>query len=271
MTWVVRIVVGLGCAWLLVVVLAGLFQRQLIHLPDTSTPPTPPDVTPVEVATADGLLLSHWWLSAGDEAAATVLVLPGNAGNRGLRLPLARGLVGRGYDVLLVEHRGYGGNPGRPSEDGLLADAVAARDHLVEGLDADADAVVHLGESLGSAVAARLSAEVAPAALVLRSPFPSLVEVGRRHYPFLPVGTVLRDRFETSRHLDGVAAPTLVVAGGADRIVPAELSREVAEVAGAELEVLAGADHNDPALLDGDRYLETVDAFVRRVLEPGGG
>lgn len=271
MTWIVRIVLGLGCLWVLIVVLAALLQRQLIHLPDTSTPPTPPDATPVQVTTEDGLLLTHWWFAAPGGAASTVLVLPGNAGNRGLRLPLARGLVDRGHDVLLVEHRGYGGNPGRPSEDGLVADAGAVRGHLVDELGADPGAIVHLGESLGSAVAARLSVDAAPAALVLRSPFPSLVDVGRRHYPFLPVGTLLRDRFETARHLEDVAAPMLVVAGEADRIVPFELSREVAEMAGAELEALPGVDHNDRALLDGDRYLDAVDDFVRRVIAADGG
>jgi uncharacterized protein len=270
-SWLVRVLAGVGCAWLLVVVLAAAFQRQLIHLPDTSVPPTPDDVTPVEVTTEDGLTLTHWWLATDVPATATVLVLPGNAGNRGLRLPLARGLADRGHDVLLVEHRGYGGNPGRPDEDGLVRDAVAARDHLVDELGVAADRVVHLGESLGSSVAARLSAEAPPAALVLRSPFPSLVDVGRRHYPFLPVGTLLWDRFETARHLERVTAPALVVAGDADRIIPVELSREVAEGADAEVVVLEGVDHNDRALVDGERYLDAVDAFLLGVLDAGGG
>jgi uncharacterized protein len=270
-TWLVRMLVGLAGAWMLVVVLAVVFQRQLIHLPDTSTPPTPDGVTSLAVTTADGLTLTHWWLPADGDPVGTVLVLPGNAGNRALRVPLARGLNDRGHDVLLVEHRGYGGNPGRPSEDGLVADAIAARDHLVDDLGADPATVVHLGESLGSAVAARLSVEAAPAALVLRSPFPSLVDVGRRHYPFLPVGTLLRDRFETAHHLERVSAPTLVVAGEADAIVPVELSREVAAQAGAELEVLPGVDHNDRELLDGERYLDAVDAFTRTALGRDGG
>ncbi len=111
--------------------------------------------------------------SPHERPVSTVLVAPGNAGNRALRLPLARGLVARGHAVLLLEHRGYGGNPGSPNEAGLAADALAARDHLESRSEVDADRIVHLGESLGSAVAARLSAEREPLAVVLRSPFPS--------------------------------------------------------------------------------------------------
>lgn len=259
-----RLVVGALIVWLAVVVLAALFQRQLIHLPDTSSPPVPAGVEQVRFHTGDGLELVSWFLAAEGEPVSTVLVAPGNAGNRALRLPLARGLAARGHAVLLLEHRGYGGNPGSPSEAGLHADAVAARAHLTSRDDVDPRRIVHLGESLGTAVAARLSVDAPAAAVVLRSPFPSLVEVGRRQFPILPVGTLLRDRFATSEHIGVVDAPVLVVAGDADGTVPLELSREVAARAGAELVIVPGADHNDRALLDGDRYLDAVDAFVRR-------
>lgn len=267
MVTLLRIVLGLLGVWVLLVVLAAVFQRQLIHLPDTSAPVRPPDVEAVELRTDDGLTLVSWFLTTDDEPVSTVLVAPGNAGNRELRLPLARGLVARGHAVLLLEHRGYGGNPGSPSEGGLRADAAAARAHLEAREDVADDRIVHLGESLGSAVAAGLSVDAPPAALVLRSPFPSLVEVGRHHYRFLPVGALLRDRFPTAEHLAAVDAPVLVVAGDADGIVPFDLSREVASGAGAQLEVIEGAGHNDRALLDGDRYLDAVDAFVRGSLD----
>jgi uncharacterized protein len=259
---ILRLVLGLLVAYVAVAAAAFAFQRQLIHLPDTSTPAAPPDVEEVTYRTDDGLELAAWFVAAEDPI-STVLVAPGNAGNRGLRLPLARGLVERGHAVLLVEHRGYGGNPGRPSEAGLHADVLAARTHLEDRGDVEEDAIVHLGESLGSAVVAGLSVEREPAALVLRSPFPELADVARRQLPFLPVRTLLRDRFRTATHLEQVAAPTLVVAGDADRTVPHELSAEVASVAGAELVTVPDADHNDRELLSGATYLDAVDAFVR--------
>lgn len=266
---IVRIVLVVAVAWVLVVVLAAVFQRQIIHLPDTSLPPVPDDVVEVTLTTDDGLTLTSWLLEAADDPVSTILVAPGNAGNRGLRLPLARGLVMRGHDVLLLEHRGYGGNPGSPDEDGLAADASAAHRFLVDEREIDPARLVHLGESLGSAVAARLTAGAPSAGLVLRSPFPSLVEVGRRQFPFLPVATLLRDRFATSEALDDVTVPVLVVAGESDRTVPFELSDEVAERSGAELVSLPGVDHNDRELLDGERYLDAVDRFARSAVGSG--
>lgn len=259
--------VVLVSAWLVVVALAAVFQRQLIYLPTRSAPAPPDDVEPVTFTTAEGLELSAWLL-APPEPVTTVLVAPGNAGNRALRLPLARGLVERGHAVLLLEYRGYGGNPGRPSEEGLVADARAARRHLDRRDDVDPARIVYLGESVGTAVAAALAVEAPPAALVLRSPFPELAAVGRSAYPFLPVGTLLRERFPVTDHLSGYPGPVLVVAGDADSIVPTELSRQVATAADAELVLIEGADHNDLALLSGDRYLDAVERFLREAVSP---
>lgn len=258
---VIRLALVLVGAWLLVVLLAWTFQRQLIFLPDSSAPTPPAGVEELRATTSDGLEVTSWFVPADGAPLGHVAVTPGNAGNRALRLPLAAGLAARGYDVLLVDYRGYGGNPGRPSEAGLYADALAAHEVLVARDGVDPDRVVILGESIGTAPAAFLAAERGPAALVLRSPFPDLGEVGARAYPFLPVRTLLRDRFEVGDHLDAYDGPVLVVAGGADRIVPEHVSRMVQQRHSTELLLFDDAGHNDRALLDGDDYLDAVAAF----------
>jgi uncharacterized protein len=253
-------------AWLLLVVAAWGLQRHLVYLPDRSRPAAPADPRLEEVTfdTADGLRLDGWFLAVDPVAprsGVTVLVCNGNAGNRAARLPLARALAAAGHQVLLFDYRGYGGNPGRPTEEGLVADARAAAEHL--RARPDVDRLAYYGESIGAGVAAALAAVSPPDALVLRSPFPALADVGRRHYPFLPVRSLLRERFPTSAHLSRYDGPVLVLAGGADRIVPPALSAEVAAGAGASLHVLEGADHNDRALLDGAEAVRRVDAFLR--------
>ena len=246
-------------------VLAWVFQRQLLYLPDTAEPAAPDDVEAVTLTTADGLELTAWFLGV-DDPVSTVLVTPGNAGNRDLRLPLARGLQERGHQVLLLDYRGYGGNPGSPDQDGLLADAAAAHDHLVARDDVDPDRLVHLGESVGTGVAAGTSAQRPPAAVVLRSPFPELADAAASAYPFLPVRTLLRDRLPVTGALQPLDLPVLVVAGTADRIVPFDLSEQVAADLDAQLLALDGVDHNDRELLDGARYLDAVDGFLREVV-----
>jgi uncharacterized protein len=123
---------------------------------------------------------------------------------------LARALAGAGLAVLLFDYRGYGGNPGRPSEQGLARDVRAAHRFLIDEAEVAPTRLLYFGESLGAAVVSELASEHPPAGLVLRSPFVDLASVGRVHYPFLPVRTLLRDRYPLADQLAGVKVPTTV-------------------------------------------------------------
>jgi uncharacterized protein len=116
---------------ILVAVLLALLaaaQRKLIYFP-SSAAGTPgrsglPHAEPVTYETEDGLTLQGWFVPAANgenarQRAPAVLFLPGNAGHRAMRAPLAARLSERGLAVLLVDYRGYGDNPGSPSEEAL--------------------------------------------------------------------------------------------------------------------------------------------------------
>ena len=259
---------ALGLLW--------LFQRRLLYFPTPGPVPPAASVLPgaedVTFETADGLRLAGWFVPAppGGPAARVgrarpaVLVCNGNGGDRSMRAPLAAALSRMGLAVLLFDYRGYGGNPGHPTEEGLAADAGAALGYLAGRPEVDPERVIYFGESLGAAVALRLATERPPAALVLRSPFASLAEVGRRHYPVLPVSLLLRDRYDSAALAGRLDAPLLVVAGGRDQIVPASHSRRLFEAAPQpkRLVVLDGADHNDDELLAGARLLAELRTFL---------
>jgi uncharacterized protein len=172
--------------------------------------------------------------------------------------------------VLLFDYRGYAANPGSPTEDGLARDARAAYRFLVDEAGFPAERLLYYGESLGAAVVAELATEHPPAGLVLRSPFVDLAAVGRVHYPFLPVGTLLKDRYPVADRLAEIEAPVTVVYGSEDSIVPPEQSRAVARAAPrlAGIVRVDGAGHNDAALLDGK---ELIQAIVELGEEVGGG
>lgn len=253
-------VVPVGMLWAL--------QRQLIYFPDAR--PVPPAAYAIEGArdvtlrTADGLELNAWFIPAAgtEDTAMAVLVAPGNGGNRAGRARFAEELSSRGMAVLLMDYRGYGGNPGTPSEEGLAADADAAVDALAEQ-GYPPHQTIYFGESLGSGVVAALQARHPPAGVVLRSPFTELADVGAHHYPWLPVRALLRDQFPVLDHLAGSDVPVTVIYGDRDSVVPTELSARVADEAPALVErVVLHADHNEPVMF-GPQVAAAVERMAR--------
>jgi uncharacterized protein len=259
----------LGSAWLL--------QRRMIYLPSAEPVPEASAViagaTDVTLLTSDGLRLGAWFVPAqrAVDREAAVLLAPGNAGSRAGRAPLAQALAGRGLSVLLMDYRGYGGNPGSPTEEGLARDVRAARSYLLEEAGYSADRLLYFGESLGTGVVVELATEHPPAGMVLRSPYVDLAALGQEHYPYLPIRLLLRDRFPLRDQLRTLQTPVSVVYGSADSIVPATQSRSVAQAAPAlvdEVEIV-GADHNDRVLLDGRAVVDAVVRLADRAIQAG--
>jgi len=256
----------------LVVALLAFFwlaQRRMMYFPSSGVP-SPAQVSlerteAVSFATDDGLTLGGWFVRAGGPPAGTVIVFNGNAGHRGYRAELGARLSAEGLSVLLFDYRGFGDNPGTPTEEGLALDARAARRYVLSRGDVDARRLVYFGESLGSGVAVRLAVEHPPHGLILRSPFTSFVDVGRYHYPILPVRWLLRDRYPSLERIGKIGSPLLVIAGSNDTIIPVSLSRRLFEAAREpkRLVIIEGADHNDEALFAGSEVVGAVMGFLR--------
>jgi fermentation-respiration switch protein FrsA (DUF1100 family) len=244
-------------------------QRRLIYFPAPGPVPSAAELQPggrdVVLDTEDGIRLGAWYLPApGGEPGPAVLICNGNAGDRSMRASLAAGLSRLGLSVLAFDYRGYGGNRGRPSEGGLAADARAAQAWLAAQPEVDSDRIAYFGESLGAAVAVGLAVQRPPAALVLRSPFTSLADVGAVHYPWLPIRRLLLDRYPSIERIASVHAPLLVIAGDRDDIVPVSLSRRLydAAVEPKRFVLVPGAGHNDPELLDGSQMVDEIEGFL---------
>lgn len=242
------------------------FQRRLLYYPDRARPEPGrcggADMMIVEYVTADGLRLKGWYRPPLDRRAPVLVHFHGNAGHIGDRAPLMRPYLDAGFGVLLAEYRGYGGNPGRPTEPGLHADGCAALDFVLrQGVTPDR--VVLYGESLGSGVAVRLAAERRVAALVLEAPFTSAADVGASAYPFLPVRLLMLDRFDSLSRIGAIGAPLLVLHGERDATVPVAHGRRVLAAARAPKAGLfyAEAGHSD---LHDFGIAEEVMAFLAR-------
>lgn len=265
MSWLIPVAVVVV---VLLILWAG--QRQLMYFPFGQLPTLASlgvdDVEAVAFTTGDSVRLSGWFFRAGPGTKATVIVFNGNAGNRAYRVPLAIALRRLGLQILLFDYRGFGGNPGAPTEQGLAMDARAAREFLIRQRQVDPGQFIYFGESLGTGVAVSLAIEHPPAALILRSPFTSMADVGQHHYWWLPVRRLIRDRYDSLSVISQLRAPLLVIAGERDSIVPAEFSRRLYEAAPQPKMFVSipDADHNDHELLAGDTMIDAIASFLSR-------
>jgi pimeloyl-ACP methyl ester carboxylesterase len=198
-----------------------------------------PSAREVFIESADGKKL-HAWHQAG---APLVLYFGGNAEDVSWMLEdAARRVPGAGW--LLVSYRGYGGSEGAPSEASIKADALRWYDYAARELKPKEIAV--FGRSLGSGAAVFLASQRSISKVVLVTPFDSLVEVAKRHYPFLPVNLMLRHRFDSIGQASAIKAPLLCIAAARDEIIPSAHARKLYDAWGGEKRwvELEGAGHN---------------------------
>lgn len=237
-------------------VLIAAFQRSLIYhpfqvtaLPAAEAPLPPGSVHDVTLESKVGTL--HGWhtLPQGERAETraeiderlaaarfVVLYFSGNAAHRGYRSEEMRLLGRAGAHTFLFDYRGYGENPGSPSENGINEDAHAAWEYLTQERTIPAGKIVLCGESLGGGVATRLAGELCaagtpPGGLILRSTFSSLIDAAGYHFPWLPVRLLLIDRFRSDHWIMQVTCPILSIHGTLDDIVPMRLGQRLFSLA----------------------------------------
>ncbi len=266
--------------YLAVVVMLAFLQRRLIYLPTRQPQITPQAanlppgrVQTITLTTVDGLQLRGWHLAPEGDAVdgdtgpdappelgdrLVVMYFPGNAGHRAWRVDDFALFTRLGCEVLAFDYRGYGDNPGSPSERLLAADATSAWNYATDVRRIDPKRLILVGESLGGGVAVRLAAEqsaagVPPGGLVLRATFDRLPNVAAYHCPWLPVRWVMVERYPSIERIRQMTCPILQMHGNRDTIIPLQLGRRLfdaappqsAEGVAKRFVELDGADHND--------------------------
>lgn len=228
--------------------LASLEPALIYHQDRARTPPLEAGlrgVDEVELKTPDGNTLIAW-RSPPAPGRPTILYFHGNGASLANRAHRITRFQLAGLGVFMMTYRGYGGSTGRPTERDNVADAKRAYDHLIKAGLKPQD-IVLFGESLGTGVAVQVAAAKEVRGIILDSPYTSMLDLANAHYPILPAGLVMKDRYETMRFIDQVSAPLLVVHGVDDRVIPIEMGRRVlagAQVPKQMLEV-PGAGHVD--------------------------
>jgi fermentation-respiration switch protein FrsA (DUF1100 family) len=262
-------ILGVAVAtYLAALALLFLFQRNLIFVPN-QTRPSPVEASldglmeEVRYKTADGLELMAWFRPPMDNRPMLVF-FHGNAGNIGHRAYRLPPFLEAGYGILLVEYRGYGGNPGKPSEAGFDEDGRAALDFLAaRGIDGGR--LILYGESLGSGVAVRMASERPCGALILESPYTSVADVAQDRYWMFPVRALVLDRFDSLSRIGQARCPVLIMHGEHDRIVPIKFGRALFDAAREPKEFKHYPDGGHTDLIEQGGNGAALD-FVRRMV-----
>ena len=180
--------------------------------------------TEVETQTKEGFILTHWYAKQGSPY---IVVFHGNAGNIEGRAYGFQFLVDQGCSVLLASYRGYGLNPGKPTEKHFIKDSALVLEWLLKEEGISSKELILFGESLGSGVAIALAGEYPVKALIFDSAFSSVADVGQSVYPFVPVRLLLKDSWDSLSRIQKVKAPTLFIHAKKDSMVPFRLGQKL--------------------------------------------
>lgn len=263
---IAKLVAGLALAYGLVVLLITLLEPRLVYprpqadRAQLGALASQAGATELTVVSSDGLPLYAWRF---DGEGPLVLYFSGNGSTVGAPLPHYRRLNEAGFGLLHVNYRGYPGSPGEPSEPGLIRDALAAWDRA--RMTHEAKDIVIMGRSLGGGVALALAASLdeEPRAIVIESSFTSAVRVAQQTWSWLPVGWLMKNRWDSLGRAGELDLPALVLHSRDDEMIRVEHGRELSQALGAEYVELEGLGHNDDLLAQPEAW--------RAFLEISGG
>lgn len=244
--------------------------NQYIFYPEKTLWRTPADIgLPYEtiwLRTEDGVRI-HGWLIPHIDAPATILFFHGNAGTIADRLDNARLLYEAGWQIFLLDYRGFGRSEGTPSEQGTYRDARAvwewARTELRGYL-------VLFGRSLGGAVAIWLAAQedVTPTALIVENTFTRGRDITQQVLPIPGLAHLLPDFYPSIDRIKRITCPKLIIHGEEDELIPVEHGRRLYEAAPPpkDLYLVPGGHHNDTWLVGGQAYLDRLSSFINSAI-----
>ncbi|HTT98476.1 MAG TPA: alpha/beta hydrolase [Rhizomicrobium sp.] len=259
------LVAALVITYLAIFALLFVYQRSFLFFGGRHEVAMNPAYHAVRIREAGGVTLRLWETAVGKPHAPVVVFFYGNAGTLSDFQGIGEALHDEGYTIVLASYRGYSGNPGLPSEDGLMDDARS----ILKSLPTDHGPIILWGQSLGSGVAARMASEGRADALILQSPYTAVVDVAARRFPIYPVRWVMRDRFNTLALVPKIKMPVLIMHGTKDDVVPFDMGVTLSHRFGAEATFVAipNRGHNDLGIGDllpiADKWLKGHIAWPR--------
>ena len=219
--------------YFLILVFLYFYQRNLLYHPNENNylnDKLMVQVEKIKVGTNDNIDLLGWYYQKDIKKFKTILFFHGNAGSLENRIHKLNHFKDMNINFLIIAWRGFSGNKGKPSEEGLYEDGDSSIQWLLNKGIKETDIIIY-GESLGTGVATHLSQNRNFAGLILETPFTSMVDAAKIFYPYIPVKFLLKDKFENKKKIKNIDLPILVMHGEADQIVPFSMGKKMFELA----------------------------------------
>ena len=236
MNYFTTIILALVSFYILLLTIVFFFQRNLLYHPSVDNylkdqvTNVPTEIEKVKIATLDNINLVAWFYNKNIEKFKTILFFHGNAGSLENRTYKLNHFKDLNVNFLIIAWRGFSGNAGKPNETGLYRDGASAIKWLKLRGVTEKNIILY-GESLGTGVAIEVAQNKNYAGIILESPYTSMVNVGKKYYPFFPVSLLLKDKFESYKKIKKVSVPILVLHGKEDKIVPFSMGKKIYELA----------------------------------------
>jgi len=260
-------ILALVLFYILLSIVVFFFQRNLLYHPSVDNyhkdevTNEPTEIEKVKITTVDNINLVAWFYNKNIEKFKTILFFHGNAGSLENRTYKLNHFKDLNVNFLIIAWRGFNGNKGKPNEMGLYEDAKSAIQWLKAKSIKEKNIILY-GESLGTGVAVEIAQNKNYAGVILESPFTSMVNMGKKYYPFFPVSLLLKDKFESYKKINNISVPVLIIHGKVDQIVPFDMGKKMFELSN-EPKFFYSQEYGDHMVDYDEKLLLTLKKFIQ--------
>ena len=259
-----KIIILVLIVYFLLLIFIYFYQRKLLYYPTVNNyneiNQLVPSIEKIDIITSDNQKLVAWFYKK-DNSKKTILFLHGNAGSLENRIYKLNNFQKFDTNFLIIAWRGFSGNSGKPNEKGLYEDANSAVRWL-KSIGVEEQKIILYGESLGTAVAIEIAQNKNYAGMILEAPFTSMIEMGKKYYPFFPVSFLLKDKYESIKKIKNIHIPVLVMHGKKDQIVPFYMGKKIYDLANPP-KFYYFAENDDHMMDYNGLLIEKLETFIK--------
>ena len=259
-----EIFIGILVVYLSVLIVLFIFQRNLMYLPNENNyfgDKLEVEIKKVKITTSDNIKLLGWFHNKDLKKFKTILYFHGNAGKLDNRIYKLNYFKNMDVNFLIIAWRGFNGNKGKPSEEGLYEDGKSTIEWLKNLGVTEKDIIIY-GESLGTGIATEIAQNNNFAGLILETPFTSMIEAAKNFYPYIPVGLLLKDKYKNDKKMKNINIPLLVMHGEADQIVPFWMGKTIYEIAN-QPKYSYFTEYDDHMMEFDENLVLTIEKFIK--------